>query len=53
MNQDDLKIKSMRREKDSLRDPVCGMVIDASENIVVYIQMHFAFCSLQCKERAT
>jgi len=37
--------------EDSLRDPVCGMMIHASENHVEYQQMHFAFCSLQCKER--
>jgi YHS domain-containing protein len=51
MNQGDRKTRSLQRKKDSLRDPVCGMMVDASENAIVYQQMHFAFCSLQCKER--
>lgn len=33
------------------RDPVCGMVVPADENALEYQQMHFAFCSLQCRER--
>jgi len=41
----------MKTGRCSRRDPVCGMVVDAAENAVEYQQMHFAFCSLQCRER--
>lgn len=33
------------------RDHVCGMMVPADENALEYQQMHFAFCSLQCRER--
>lgn len=32
-------------------DPVCGMAVSPHQNEIVYLQIHFAFCSLQCKER--
>ena len=35
----------------SLRDPVCGMQVAADQHAITYQQMHFAFCSMQCKER--
>lgn len=41
----------MKAARDGRRDPVCGMMVDADENAIEYQQMHFAFCSLQCKER--
>lgn len=34
-----------------VNDPVCGMEVEPHQNEIVYLQMHFAFCSLQCKER--
>ncbi|MGD2056967.1 MAG: YHS domain-containing protein [Gammaproteobacteria bacterium] len=41
----------MNTGRERRRDPVCGMVVPASENALEYQKMHFAFCSLQCKER--
>ncbi|MDX1250666.1 MAG: YHS domain-containing protein [Gammaproteobacteria bacterium] len=32
-------------------DPVCGMVVDPNQNELLYLEMHFAFCSRQCRER--
>ena len=51
MNQDARELRNRSQAEASRRDPVCGMVVDANENAVEYQQMHFAFCSLQCKER--
>lgn len=34
-----------------VKDPVCGMEVDPHDNALVYLQMHFAFCSQQCRER--
>lgn len=34
-----------------MKDPVCGMEVDPEENALVYLEMHFAFCSRQCRER--
>ncbi|HYQ70809.1 MAG TPA: YHS domain-containing protein [Gammaproteobacteria bacterium] len=51
MNQDTRELRNRSQVEASRRDPVCGMVVDANENAVEYQQMHFAFCSLQCKER--
>ncbi|HQS60069.1 MAG: hypothetical protein B7X12_05600 [Halothiobacillus sp. 20-53-49] len=31
--------------------PVCGMEVDGDEYQLVHQQMHFAFCSVQCRER--
>lgn len=31
--------------------PVCGMKVEGHENELVYLQMHFDFCSEQCKSR--
>jgi YHS domain-containing protein len=42
---------ALKTGQNSRRDPVCGMVVDASGNAIEYKQMHFAFCSLQCRER--
>ena len=33
------------------RDPVCGMMVEADGNAIEFRQMHFAFCSRQCRER--
>ncbi|MEA2081029.1 MAG: YHS domain-containing protein [Pseudomonadota bacterium] len=37
--------------EDEIVDPVCGMPVAVDLNAVDYLGMHFAFCSLQCKER--
>lgn len=37
--------------EDSLRDPVCGMQVAPDQHAITHQQMHFAFCSAQCKER--
>ncbi|MBI5463004.1 MAG: YHS domain-containing protein [Gammaproteobacteria bacterium] len=34
-----------------VKDPVCGMEVDPHDHALVYLQMHFAFCSRQCRER--
>jgi len=36
---------------DKVKDPVCGMPVDRHSNEIVYQTMHFAFCSLECKNR--
>jgi len=41
----------MLQNKDNPRDPVCGMQVVPDQNSITYQQMHFAFCSTQCKER--
>ena len=51
VNQDSRELRNRSQAEGSRRDPVCGMVVDANDNAVEYQQMHFAFCSLQCKER--
>ena len=34
-----------------IRDPVCEMQVEHDQYTIEYLQMHFAFCSLQCQER--
>ncbi len=34
-----------------LRDPVCKMWVGRDEHALDYMDMHFAFCSIQCRER--
>ncbi len=34
-----------------IRDPVCGRWVDPDQHALVYLQIHFAFCSRQCRER--
>ncbi len=41
----------MRYEDRQVKDPVCGTMVDQQQNEIVYLTMHFAFCSQQCKER--
>lgn len=51
MNQDSRELRNRPQAEDSLRDPVCGMQVAADQHAITYQQMHFAFCSIQCKER--
>jgi len=39
------------RGDDQVKDPVCGMMVDCHQHAIEYLKMHFAFCSLPCKER--
>jgi len=41
----------MQNENHLLIDPVCGMRVKATERTLAYMQMRFAFCSEQCRER--
>ncbi|HED19101.1 MAG TPA: YHS domain-containing protein [Gammaproteobacteria bacterium] len=41
----------MNIEEQQIRDPVCNMIVSADQNAIDYLGIHFAFCSLQCKER--
>jgi len=41
----------MTHDDEKVQDPVCGMMVDPHELKVEYLQMHFAFCSEQCRER--
>src|SRR5512143_3758774 len=41
----------MATEHEKVKDPVCGMRVLPDQNALVYEEMHFAFCSQQCKER--
>ena len=41
----------MVSEDQELQDLVCGMRVPRNQHAIDYLGMHFAFCSLQCKER--
>jgi len=41
----------MNDRHELIKDPVCGMMVDPQANAIEYLQMHFAFCSTQCKNR--
>jgi len=41
----------MKHEETKVKDPVCGMLVDRERLALEYMQMHFAFCSEQCRER--
>lgn len=51
MNQDVREPHNTPPAEGSIRDPVCGMQVAANQHAIVHQQMHFAFCSAQCKER--
>jgi len=36
---------------DQVKDPVCGMPVARDQHALTYLQMHFAFCSAQCRQR--
>lgn len=36
---------------DQVNDPVCGMRVDRHSHEIVYQDIHFAFCSEECKSR--
>jgi len=41
----------MPENKDQFVDPVCGMPVTPDQHALTFQQMHFAFCSDQCRER--
>ncbi|HEY0721105.1 MAG TPA: YHS domain-containing protein [Gammaproteobacteria bacterium] len=41
----------MTTDSEMMKDPVCDMQVAPQQNAITYQGMHFAFCSLQCKER--
>lgn len=41
----------MKHNEEKVKDPVCGMMVDPSSLAVEYMQLPFAFCSEQCRER--
>lgn len=41
----------MKNKSDHVEDPVCGMRVLKADLALEYQQMHFAFCSQQCRER--
>lgn len=43
----------MKRQRNLIQDPVCGMMADPGQISVDYLGIHYAFCSLQCRERFT
>ena len=51
MNQDIRKLRNKSQAGDRLRDPVCGMQVASDQHAIMYQQMHFAFRSVQCRER--
>lgn len=51
MNQDAFEPRNIPQNADSFRDPVCGMQVAPDKHAITFQQMHFAFCSIQCKER--
>lgn len=36
---------------EKVKDPVCHMWVTPEQHAIGFLGMHFAFCSLQCKER--
>jgi len=38
-------------DNDHKIDPVCGMEVPASQNEIVYLGIHYAFCSQHCRDR--
>lgn len=38
-------------DNDRKVDPVCGMEVPAHQNEIVYLGIHYAFCSQQCRDR--
>ena len=41
----------MHNDDETKIDPVCGMRVKSTELSLEYMQMHYAFCSEQCRER--
>lgn len=41
----------METEHRKVRDPVCGMEVDPRQLATEYLGLHFAFCSVQCRDR--
>ena len=41
----------MTHSEPEVKDMVCGMMVSGHQNAIEYQGMHFAFCSVQCKER--
>jgi len=41
----------MKIKKGFKKDPVCEMLVPETENALVFLQVNFAFCSEQCKQR--
>jgi len=41
----------MNHQNKLIKDPVCGMMVEPQANAIEYLQIHFAFCSKQCKDR--
>lgn len=39
------------KKSDQMKCPVCGMEVSPRQNEITFQQMHFAFCSAQCRER--
>lgn len=37
--------------KTSAIDPVCGMEVKPRQNETIYLDIHYAFCSQQCRDR--
>lgn len=51
MIQNARELQNLPHAENSLRDPVCGMQVAPGQHAITHQQMHFAFCSIQCKER--
>jgi len=41
----------MQHDDETMLDPVCGMRVKSTQLSLEYMQMYFAFCSEQCRER--
>lgn len=41
----------MTTRNDHRIDPVCGAEVNAGQNETVYLGIHYAFCSQQCRDR--
>lgn len=38
-------------QDDKIMDPVCGMLVESHNHEILFQQMHFVFCSEQCRAR--
>jgi len=41
----------VKQSEENVKDPVCGMMVNPHQWAIEYLQLHYAFCSEQCRER--
>ncbi len=51
MNHETSGFQEMPQYEGNVKDPVCGMLVAPDQHAIMHQQMHFAFCSAQCRDR--